>query len=291
MTRIGSELVVRSPAKINLFLEVTGKRNDGYHELDTVMARVSLSDVLYFRTRSGKHIDVANASDVSPLDFPHDETNLIVRAARALQAYTGYFKGVSVRVRKRIPAQAGLGGGSGNAAATLTALSHLWGLDLSAAELERIAAGLGSDVNFLLSGCRAAICTGRGEQVNPVPIGMPLYGTIVKPIPGNSTASVFAGLSCPETLKDSALLVSALRRASVCSAQRLFFNRLQQAGTCVNTEILRILTAGRQLVGVPGVMSGSGSACFWIFRTHAVARRATARLASLTGTFVRQFHV
>ncbi|MCA9060666.1 MAG: 4-(cytidine 5'-diphospho)-2-C-methyl-D-erythritol kinase, partial [Planctomycetaceae bacterium] len=157
-------LTIESPSKINVFLEVCARRADGFHELETVMLRTDLLDVLSLTPRNDATI-VLEWSPRTPaalrIGIPLDESNLIVRAARALQQHSDSRAGVHITLQKRIPAQAGLAGGSGNAAACLLGLNRLWNLHLPVERLHEIAATLGSDLNFLLSGVRAARCTGR----------------------------------------------------------------------------------------------------------------------------------
>lgn len=163
---------VRTAAKINILLEVLSKRPDGYHELSTILQTVGLYDTL----------ECAPAAELS-LDaptLPDDAPNLVLQAAAALQAATGCQAGAALTLRKGIPVAAGLGGGSADAAAALVGLSALWHLYLDRAELQRIAAGLGSDVPFFLLG-GTALATGRGEQVEALPDVLPRWLVILRP--------------------------------------------------------------------------------------------------------------
>ena len=276
--------LVYSPAKINLFLEVNGRRPDGFHELETVMVRTDLCDSLHFTARDDNVIQLTLAGDghscppgnqpakSKSLDFPLDESNLIVRAARALQKHTGTARGVSISVHKRIPCQAGLAGGSGNAATTLRTLNRLWQLNLSTVVLHEIAAGLGSDVNFLLSGYRAALCGGRGEQIRPITLRGQHHGLLVVPPSGNSTADVFRALEPATDIHSSGDLIEALRSNCRSAAEPHCFNRLQTVAERLNPDVRTTLSWLTTSVG-SGTMTGSGSACFSLLKSSAEARR------------------
>ena len=154
--------MLRTPAKVNLALEILGKREDGYHEISTVLQAIDLFD----------RLTVEDAADLSLATtdpaLPVDDGNLVVRAARALGAAAGVRRGARIALDKRIPVAAGLGGGSSDAAATLVALNRLWGLRWSAGRLGELAVGLGMDVPFFLGRGRA-LATGRGERLEPLP--------------------------------------------------------------------------------------------------------------------------
>ena len=156
-------LVVHSPAKLHLFLEVLGKRPDGYHEVRTVMQTVDLADELELEEAT------AISLTVEPPGAAPTEDNLVLRAARLLQQAAGSSGGASITLRKGIPIAAGLGGGSSDAAVTLLALSSLWGIGMSPDELMELGATLGSDVPFFLQGNGCTLATGRGERIVPLP--------------------------------------------------------------------------------------------------------------------------
>ncbi|MHC4593294.1 MAG: 4-(cytidine 5'-diphospho)-2-C-methyl-D-erythritol kinase, partial [Planctomycetota bacterium] len=165
-----TELKVRAPSKINLYLEVLGQRPDGFHEIRTVMQAVSLCDELSFSARSDGQVVLSCSSP----DLPLDDRNLIVRAARLLKGRYGTERGASVELHKRIPVGGGLGGGSADCAVTLLALNRLWGLGAPLDELAETATELGSDVPFFLWG-GTALCEGRGERVSPLPCLQPMH--------------------------------------------------------------------------------------------------------------------
>ena len=158
------------PAKLNLFLEILGKRPDGFHEVETVMVTVGLFDTLVFKEEQSEHVRLRcfQAGQRSPADqhvepeepLPVDARNLVVRAANLLKDRTGVSRGVSIDLHKRIPAAAGLAGGSSDAAATLATLNRLWDLKLSRSELQSLAAELGSDIPFFSCGKSAGSLPG-----------------------------------------------------------------------------------------------------------------------------------
>jgi 4-diphosphocytidyl-2-C-methyl-D-erythritol kinase len=179
-------LTLRAPAKVNLFLEVTAKRADGFHAVNTLMVAVSQVDTLEFALLANGVIDLT-CSDPALSTGPE---NLVRRAAELLRHRTGCQSGATIRLTKRIPMQAGLGGGSSDAATTLVGLNRLWGLGLGVDELATQAASLGSDVAFFFRP-PAAWCTGRGEEVSPRTIGRRLHFVLVCPPFGLATADVY----------------------------------------------------------------------------------------------------
>ena len=174
---------VPAPAKLNLFLHITGRRPDGYHLLESVFMLVDWSDTLHFELRPGGQI----SREDSGISLPAED--LVVRAARALQQAGGCTAGVHVRLEKRIPVQAGMGGGSSDAASCLLALNRLWNLRLPLAALEKLGLALGADVPFFLRG-RNAWVEGVGEQTRPVEIP-PATFVVVKPLEGLDTSQIF----------------------------------------------------------------------------------------------------
>jgi 4-diphosphocytidyl-2-C-methyl-D-erythritol kinase len=191
----GTMRFVRSYAKINLTLDVSGRRADGYHELATVMQTVDLYDTLCLTTTDDDRVRITcTRSELN------GEDNLAVRAAQAVRKRLALSQGVGIELQKRIPMAAGLGGGSSNAAAVLLALQQMWQLPLSSSDLLTIAAELGSDVPFFLSG-GLALCEGRGERITPLAPHWPgsmRWLLLVKPAIGVSTATVFRSLAASD---------------------------------------------------------------------------------------------
>ncbi|MDH3719791.1 MAG: 4-(cytidine 5'-diphospho)-2-C-methyl-D-erythritol kinase, partial [Planctomycetota bacterium] len=194
--RSAEGIEVHAPAKINLFLEVIAKREDGFHEIETLIAPVSLYDTLVMRDVSPVASDTAAITlqlDVTAglrQAIPGGDENLAVQAARLLRQRAGVHAGLAIRLIKRIPAESGLGGGSSDAAAVLVGANVCWQLGWSREQLMELAAELGSDVPFFLART-AAICRGRGEQVRPIgPLGG-WHIVIAQPDDRLSTADVY----------------------------------------------------------------------------------------------------
>jgi 4-diphosphocytidyl-2-C-methyl-D-erythritol kinase len=257
-------LVLWAPAKVNLYLEVLGKRPDGYHEIATAMVAVNLYDTLRLREDDSGQVSL-HCSDPS---LAVDQSNLVMRAATLLQQRTGCRRGVQIHLTKRIPMAAGLAGGSSDAAATLAGLNQMWQLGLARDELARLAAELGSDVAFFYYP-PAAWCTGRGEVVTPLPLGRPLWLVVVKPPVGLTTADVYRALprQTSEILETSEVVPGeairqALATGDLVAAGRLLHNRLQPAAEalCPVLADYRERLARLQPAGV--ALSGSGTSLF-----------------------------
>ncbi len=174
-----------APAKINLFLHITGRRQDGYHELQTVFQFLDIADELHFTIRQDGGIH-----RLTDLPGVTEEADLVVRAAKALQQHTGSRLGVDISVRKVLPMGGGLGGGSSNAATTLVALNQLWQTGLSEDELARLGLGLGADVPVFIRG-RTAWAEGVGENLQPLELPEKWFLVLIPPV-NVSTAIVFS---------------------------------------------------------------------------------------------------
>ena len=182
---IAGGVEVLAPAKLNLFLEVLGRRPDGYHEIESLMVAVSLYDTLTFTDDPSGEISL-RCNDPA---LPVGSDNLVVKAAERLRASADSLRGARIVLDKAIPAQAGLGGGSSDAAATLVALDRLWDLRTPPKTLDDLAGEIGSDVAFFMH-APAAVCRGRGEQVESVPLNDVYHFVLVCPPVGMSTADV-----------------------------------------------------------------------------------------------------
>jgi 4-diphosphocytidyl-2-C-methyl-D-erythritol kinase len=259
---------VLAPAKLNLFLEVLGRRPDGYHEVATLLVAIDLTDVLDFAPAASG--DLSLTCDDPAL--PTGPENLVLRAAGHLRAEAGSTAGATIRLTKRIPSAAGLGGGSSDAAATLVGLNELWKLGLSPATLARLGAELGSDVPFFLDG-PAAWCTGRGEVVTPVPAGPGLDLVLVQPPQGLATADVYRRANVPATPADGSAARAALAAGDVEALGKALFNRLQEPAFALAPAVAdtyrRVAGAG----AAGALMTGSGSCLFALCRSPAEARR------------------
>jgi 4-diphosphocytidyl-2-C-methyl-D-erythritol kinase len=259
---------VPAPAKVNLFLEVLGKRADGYHEIATLLVAIDLADDLEFAPAADGTLSLT----CDDPGLPTGPDNLVIRAASRLRDATGCTAGAEIRLTKRIPWAAGLGGGSSDAAATLVGLNELWKLGLSPAALARIGAGIGSDVPFFLNG-PAAWCTGRGELVSPAPVGRSLDLVLVKPAEGLSTADVYRRVTVPASPTNGASARAALAAGDVEALGRALHNRLEGPAF----ELAPAVAEWRQRLKSTGaagcLMSGSGSCLFALCRNTAEARR------------------
>jgi len=289
----GDSWIVHTPAKLNLFLEVLGKRADGFHELETLMVSVNLFDTLVFTQESSTQVslrchysgcvsrkvstDSASASD----EVPDGRDNLAVKAAELLKSKTGVYKGIHVELFKRIPAEAGLAGGSSDAAAVLLALNRIWQLGLSRDELQRYASEIGSDVAFFLSESPAAICQGRGEIIRPLRSAPRLHFVIVKPDSGLSTAAVFRQCRPEAKPRGASKLVESLQRGDLTGVGRNLFNSLQAPAESLNPEVRRLINEFSRQPFVGHMMTGSGTSCFGVCRHRNEARMAAARLKAL----------
>ncbi|MDB5313098.1 MAG: ispE [Gemmataceae bacterium] len=262
-------LVVAAPAKLNLFLEVLGKRPDGYHEIETLMAAVDLFDTLELRPAAAGKLDL----ECDPPGLPTGPDNLVYKAADRLRARAGRpALGASIRLTKRIPTQAGLAGGSSDAAAALVGLNRIWGLDLPEPELAIVAAEVGSDVAFFLA-LPAAWCTGRGEVVVPEAAAKPFDIVLVCPPVGLGTAAVYRRLTVPAEPRAGTAARAALRAGDPDALGAALFNRLQPPAFALAPVVE---TVYRRLAGLgPAgcLMSGSGSAVFALCRDSQDAAR------------------
>ena len=268
-------------AKINLYLDVVSKRADGYHDLVTVMQAVTLCDTLYVeRTEATEwSLDTGGA-------LPADDRNLITRAANAYFEAVGERFGVTVRLEKRIPMQAGLGGGSADAAAALRALNALNGNRLSTEELCVIGAGLGADVPFCVVG-GTRLCRGIGERMEP--IANALSGTLVLAIGGEgvSTPQAFGALdrryndfqTRGSEVRPTALL-EAMEKGDVNTAAPLFCNLFESVVEPMRPAVGEIKSILRQNGARTAMMSGSGPAVWGLFADPAAAERAAAALCA-----------
>jgi 4-diphosphocytidyl-2-C-methyl-D-erythritol kinase len=262
-------LNLRAPAKVNLFLEVTARRPDGYHELRTLLVAVSLFDALTFAPAASIRLSCTDPK------LGNGPENLIVRAAEVLRRHVGIRAGAVIVLTKRIPVAAGLGGGSSDAAATLVGLNRLWKLRLGRDELIRLAAELGSDVPFFLRR-PAAWCTGRGEVVTPWPMGRRLHVVLACPPFGLQTADVYKRVAVPRRQVASAAMMEAVAAGDVEEVGRRLHNRLQQPALALRPELDEWM--GRLAATKPlgSLVSGSGSTVFALGRDAADARRIAA---------------
>jgi 4-diphosphocytidyl-2-C-methyl-D-erythritol kinase len=262
--------------KVNLLLNILGKRSDGFHELETLMHPVGLHDTLSFE-RSGRDIKLTCSDPMLPV---HSK-NLVFRAAALFLKKAAINEGVRIHLEKRIPISAGLGGGSGNAAATFLALDELFGHPLSPASLHEMAAALGSDVPFFLQD-RPAIATGRGEIIEPLEFFPALRSAhifLIHPGFGISTAWAYQQLSrYPEAQNGrpgrAATLANLLRAGDTASAGREFYNSLE-APALHKYSLLELFQGFLRENGAwAALMSGSGSTTFALMDSKETAEQS-----------------
>ncbi len=265
-----------APAKLNLYLHVTGRRADGMHLLDTVFELIDLADEIDLSRRDDGHIVLHD-----PLPGVPPEADLVVRAARALAAASRCGLGVELRVRKRIPIGGGLGGGSSDAATTLLALNRLWDLNWAPARLAALAPALGADVAAFVFG-RASHARGIGERLRPIALPARHYVLVAPPV-GVPTAAIF---QAPELTRNSKpIRISGLSRGSSTLAGR---NDLEPVACGRHPEVAKALEALRRAAtdldpeaARSARMSGSGACVFLPARDEKTAQAIRARVAPL----------
>lgn len=276
----------RSFAKINLGLEVVGKIPNGYHELKTLFATVSLHDLIEIHeTKKGVVVHTDHPA------VPGDETNIAHRAAMLMLAISGRKTGIAISIHKRIPVGGGLGGGSSNAATVLRALDSMWNLGLGATGLVDAARTLGADVPYFLVG-GPALGLGRGDDIHPLNLNLPGRVLLVPGSGGVSTARVFQRYARlahrPHSTSPIDRLVRSLEKSRGLLPQGALHalrNDLDHAAL-VESPTLAIVARGVRRVGraegaVQAAMSGSGSSFFLIFDDGAARGNASVRLAGL----------
>jgi 4-diphosphocytidyl-2-C-methyl-D-erythritol kinase len=266
-----SSLSLKAPAKINWFLQILGRRKDGYHNISSLMQCVSLYDNLLFE--HAESIEIVGNLNIRK----HD--NIVFKAASFLKDHASYDKGARIFLNKNIPVGAGLGGGSSDAAYTLSGLNILWGLGLSNRNLSAIGAQIGSDVPFFLKG-PAAFVSGRGERVKSLKIRSSVTLLLVKPQVSVSTAWAYSHFDRPRDEKltkkpvDIKLFCQALEKRDFTTLGTMLYNDFEG-------EIMRKYPVVREikheLLGTGALisaMSGSGPSVFGVFQNKADAERA-----------------
>lgn len=290
-----NQLEIAAPAKVNLFLELLGRRDDGFHELETVMSSVALYDHLRFSLRDDSDIKLSISYPKSPFwlreqdDIPTDKRNLICKsielvrnvAAEAGESETCQ-RGMNIHLMKNIPSAAGLGGASSNSAAALLAANLIWGLNWSKQKLETIAGRLGSDIGFFLS-CGTAICRGRGEKVEPISVPSGIAVVIAKPTESLATAKVFSKVQLDnpgKTLAKSSRLVQSIQAGNLAELGKHLFNRLQVFASQLTDQIAELEREFSRMGCLGHQMTGSGSCYYGIFRSLKTAQLAANCLSS-----------
>ena len=264
----------RAPAKINLALEIIGKRPDGFHELVSVIQTVGLYDELAVSEGKTLQFDCNQNALAGP-------DNLVARAARTLQDVTGCQLGAKLVLHKNIPVAAGLGGGSSDAAVTMVALNQLWNTGLTINQLSEIGATLGSDITFFLLGTTAFV-SGRGERVDPLPPPPPIWVVLVHPRQSLSTATVYAALTPAAYSKGTGVrrIAKALRhnpnRDWAADAQ--LENGLETTAVELCPAITSVQQHLRQSGALRTQISGSGPTVFTLCESESSALRVAANV-------------
>jgi 4-diphosphocytidyl-2-C-methyl-D-erythritol kinase len=278
---MNSVLTIPAFAKINLGLRVLGQRADGYHDLDTVFQTVSLHDTI--KISATDEAEIVLSCDDRRLAV--DETNLVMRAAKSLRARFGTEKGARIRLEKRIPVQAGLGGGSADAAVTLLALAHLWKLSASKHDLLALGSRLGADVAFFLFG-GTAHGTGIGDNIVPLPDMSEKFVLIIKPNANTKTSDAFKALDERSlTTPNSKTILSSSQPTEhfVIGRFASLENDFEAVVFDLETEIARAKRALVQSGVQAAALAGSGSAVFGIFDSEDAQRRAIQAIELETG--------
>ena len=279
-------VTVRVPGKVNLYLAVGDRRDDGYHELTTVFHAVSLLDEITVRTADVLTVELAGEGVNS---LPTDDRNLAWRAAELMADHVGRAPDVAISIEKSIPVAGGMAGGSADAAAVLVAMNTLWELGVPRRDLHGLAAQLGSDVPFALHG-GTALGTGRGEELATVLARSTFHWALAFADGGLSTPAVFseidrlratagAGRDQPPRLDDPEPVLAALASGDPAELAPLLGNDLQPAALSLAPGLRRTLRAGTEAGALAGIVSGSGPTCAFLCASAASAIDVGAQLA------------
>ncbi|AWC31088.1 4-diphosphocytidyl-2C-methyl-D-erythritol kinase [Bacillus cytotoxicus] len=252
------KLLVKAPAKINLSLDVLGKRQDGYHEVKMIMTTIDLADRLELTELTEDRIEIVSHNRY----VPDDQRNLAYQAAKLLKEKYQVKQGVSIAIEKTIPVAAGLAGGSSDAAATLRGLNKIWNLGLTMDELAELGAEIGSDVSFCVYG-GTAIATGRGEKIEHIKTPPSCWVILAKPHIGVSTADVYGNLKLNRvTHPDVDQMAEAINRGDYQGICNAVGNVLEDVTFAMHPEVARIKTRMKRFGADAVLMSGSGPTVF-----------------------------
>ncbi|TWU23169.1 4-diphosphocytidyl-2-C-methyl-D-erythritol kinase [Novipirellula galeiformis] len=301
-----SVAVTHPPAKLNLFFELLGKRDDGYHDIDTIMVAIDWHDQLRLQQRPSPGIElivdwmpsleiIARELGVDPqsehgqslLAIPADERNLVHRALTRFVDHFGFAGGFCCHLSKSIPAGAGMGGASSDAASALRCAATLAGIPLDHPDLRTLASEIGSDVPFFLgndtTSWTAARATGRGEQITPVSLATELNAVIAFPAISLSTATVYSQSSVPTSPSSANDFIKAANTGILESITSQMCNRLQETATQITPQIDEILKSMWRLGLLGCQLTGSGSACFGLADSAIQAKRLAEQLRRQLG--------
>jgi 4-diphosphocytidyl-2-C-methyl-D-erythritol kinase len=261
-SEVAGNLLIRAPAKLNLSLLIAGKRPDGYHEIETVMAKVDFYDELLFELGPGDRIELVCKG---PRWAPRGRDNLVFQACRMLYDSAGAGPGIKVTLTKNIPAASGLGGGSSDAAAALIGLNRFAKLDVGPDKLRRIAARLGSDVPFFLGG-PLAMCKGRGEKISELEAEFPFTAVVLLPEISVSTHSVYNNYLHNQRAYDqlSRKINKFLAEKRIDFLTQLCANMLEKSCFQLYERLAELKRRVQDISSAPVCISGSGSAIYCI---------------------------
>ena len=279
-----SSVRVEAPGKVNLFLSVGASGTDGYHQLTTVFQAVRLIETVTARRQSARDRGTVTLTLEEPdADVPTDASNLAVRAAELLAETTGVSEGVDLLLRKRVPVAGGMAGGSADAAATLVACNILWGTGLSLLELSALAARLGADVPFPLTGA-TAVGSGRGDLVTPIMTRGSYHWVFALAEEGLSTPAVFrrfdelTGTGAPAVRDVPEALTSALRAGDAPALAASLHNDLQAAALDLRPELAQVIAVAEEAGALRAIVSGSGPTIAALVENPAGAQRVSRAL-------------
>lgn len=267
-------MLTKAYAKINISLDITGKRDDGYHLLKMIMQTINLHDTLNIEEdTTGINIECSNKR------IPTDKRNLVYKAAESFMKYTGLKRGVHIYIQKKVPSAAGLGGGSSDAASTLKALNKIFNAGLSDSELMKLGLSIGADVPFFIKG-GTAICEGIGEKIKNIRSFKNHYIVIVKPWFGVSTSAAYRefdsiqNITHPDTMK----IIEHIENDDLTMVSKNMRNVLEDVSVKAHPEIGKIKEELKNFGALNSLMSGSGSAVFGIFESEKKARMCLGKI-------------
>ncbi|MEZ6087807.1 MAG: 4-(cytidine 5'-diphospho)-2-C-methyl-D-erythritol kinase [Pirellulaceae bacterium] len=287
---------IDAPAKLNLFLELHGRRNDGYHDLETVMIAIDRFDHLTVSLSESDTVETDccwrphdrliaaryGSPDSSVVSLPNSHDNLVTRALQCFRETFHIDFGFRVELRKTIPAGAGMGGASSDAAAALQGAAHLCGVDPHHPDLLHLAGLLGSDIPFFFGSknhrASAALGSGRGEQITSIDVGQRIPFVVVHPPVGISTKQVYQTCSIPTRATASEPIIAAMAKGNLTQVSGHLVNRLTEPARAASDWVDRVLSAISRTPVLGYQMTGSGSACFGICRTQKMASTIAHRL-------------
>jgi 4-diphosphocytidyl-2C-methyl-D-erythritol kinase len=263
------EIIEKAPAKINLLLDVVGKREDGFHEMELVMTSIDLSDRLTISPREDEQITISSNSAFMPLD----ERNIVHKTAKLFKDTYTIQQGIHIDIHKKIPIAAGLGGGSSDAAAVLRGLNRLWKLDITTEELAGLGSQIGSDVPFCVYG-RTAYASGRGDEVELIQEIPQCWVVLVKPPKGISSWTVFENLDVDQLVHlDSEKMLSAIKECDYEGVISSAGNALEEISALQQPLITRVKEKMLEFGADTAVMSGTGPTIYALTQKHSKAKR------------------